>query len=535
MQKEKFILDEENASINEAFPASNEDYIEDELNRNKINFDYIEQDGYFGYKFDSYDDMKYAEEIICSIVGDEYKSNKKDFIYLTTDLIESKLNEAKATHYGGGEETYYGGWGYLKWENWVEDDLEDYNGPVPYDEFFERVYDDGQVVDAAFEIYNSRSMSAQNKIARQWYKEYKSLFKDIINEKLELSEEDDEGPEHGYASIEDANRANEILAEMDDLNKFLETEDRRLLKLWYTDKKISNKEYNKQIDKLYKEIKEKKEILYKELCELVDKALKITKNESLIEAKETKYSYNFDSKVNYTDFIDKTVKNIVDEIESQGYDLQDYNNDDLENYVEEYIKNDVFSDSIEWYDVVDYIMNHYYKDSNRIDAYADVVIKVRYDIVNALEKFKNLKNESLTEDADKVNGDEEDLPIAELEEPIVVSTEVEEEPIPEEVIQNAHTGMIGDLIKQHFDLLDNYRSVIATLVTEDKEYTDQVVEILNSAMDEESIILGMLTKASELIDDKPQELMQQGEDKAEEIAAESEHPLDENLNKGENK
>lgn len=220
------------------------------------------------------------------------------------------LNEAPDT-IDKLKETYYGGWGNLKWEDWVEDDLEDYNGPVSYDRFFERVYDDGQVEDAAFEIYNSRSMSAQNKIAKQWYKEYKSLFKDCDNNEL----------------------------------------------------------------------------------------------------------------------------------------------------------------------------------------------------------------------------NEEDLPDVELEEPITISdTKFELEEPSEEVVLNANVGLINDLISREWELINEYKSIIATLELDKQE---ELIAILNSVVDEKTIQLGMLNKAVELLDDDSVELMKQGEDKAEEILAETEAPLDESLNKEE--
>lgn len=214
------------------------------------------------------------------------------------------------------EETYYGGWDYLKWEDWVEDDLEDYGGPVSYDRFFERVYDDGQVEEAAFEIYNSRSQSAQNKIARQWYKEYKALFK---------------------------------------------------------------------------------------------------------------------------------------------------NSEDI--------------------------------------------------------KQEELK--------------EEDLPDVELEEPITISdTKFELEEPSEEVVDNAYLGLLNSLISKEWDMINEYKSIIATLELDKQE---ELIAILNSVVDEKTIQLGMLNKAVELLDDDSVELMQQGEDKAEEILAETEAPLDESLTEAKHK
>lgn len=139
----------------------------------------------------------------------------------------------------------------------------------------------------------------------------------------------------------------------------------------------------------------------------------------------------------------------------------------------------------------------------------------------------------LGEDFDKVNGDVEVLPDVIPEEPIVVSTEVEEEKVPEDIVKGVHNGLINDLMRQQFDLMEAYRSAISTLTQEDEStkqpYTEDVISVLNSALDEESIIVGMLTKASELIDGNAIALMQQGEQKAEEILASEEFPVDESL------
>ena len=74
----------------------------------------------------------------------------------------------------------------------------------------------------------------------------------------------------------------------------------------------------------------------------------------------------------------------------------------------------------------------------------------------------------LNEDEDKVNGDKEVLPDVIPEEPIVVSTEVEEEKVPEDIVKGVHNSLINDLMRQQFDLMEAYRSAISTLAQEDE-------------------------------------------------------------------
>ena len=93
-------------------------------------------------------------------------------------------------------------------------------------------------------------------------------------ESLELEEdkEPDEGPEHGYASVEDYKRSQEILDEMSTLRKKESEEGNKLIKVWAVDKTMSYEEFHEKSDKLHKETQDKIEKLFKELKGLTDKA-----------------------------------------------------------------------------------------------------------------------------------------------------------------------------------------------------------------------------------------------------------------------
>lgn len=67
----------------------------------------------------------------------------------------------------------------------IEDDLEEYGGPVGFDRFYQRAIDFG-VEDEAFETYGSRSQSNVEKVIKNYYKEYKNAFKKNLKESESL-------------------------------------------------------------------------------------------------------------------------------------------------------------------------------------------------------------------------------------------------------------------------------------------------------------------------------------------------------------
>lgn len=61
----------------------------------------------------------------------------------------------------------------------LEDDIDEYEGPVPFDRFLQRAIDFG-VEDEAFEKYGNRSRTSVNKVAREYYKDYKAKMNQAI-------------------------------------------------------------------------------------------------------------------------------------------------------------------------------------------------------------------------------------------------------------------------------------------------------------------------------------------------------------------
>ena len=138
-------------------------------------------------------------------------------------------------------------------------------------------------------------------------------------------------------------------------------------------------------------------------------------------------------------------------------------------------------------------------------------------IDDIIEQNNNTANESLEEDIEE----EDDL--LELEEPMdeePIEDNIEEpvEEVTQEMADNAYLMQINDLIASEYAKIDNVKSIIATFDTEDAiQNNSEVISILNTFIDDTTISIGMLTKASELVDSDASSLMQQGIEKAEEV------------------
>lgn len=107
-----------------------------------------------------------------------------------------------------------------------------------------------------------------------------------------------------------------------------------------------------------------------------------------------------------------------------------------------------------------------------------------------------------------------------LEEPVEETLAPVEEVIPEEQKKAAFTGLLNDLVKDEFALIEKFNSAIATLEAEEVENKEEILTILKSILDEKNVDVGMLTKTLELIDSKNTDLMNAGVEKAEEIISE---------------
>ncbi len=135
--------------------------------------------------------------------------------------------------------------------------------------------------------------------------------------------------------------------------------------------------------------------------------------------------------------------------------------------------------------------------------------------------MKNLLKDKITleEPTDTLleeEGEVEVLPPAEPKEPIEVSTEV-----PEEVKTDALSGLITSELTNTYSNIENLKGIVTTIALEYPERQD-IVDILNSIIDERTIHIGMLQQALELVDGKHAELVDAGEEKSTAIAGEPE-------------
>lgn len=95
-----------------------------------------------------------------------------------------------------------------------------------------------------------------------------------------------------------------------------------------------------------------------------------------------------------------------------------------------------------------------------------------------------------------------------------------EEP-SEQVQQNAFSDLINAAIQKEWDIISQINSLIATFDFEYKdENKDDITAILNQLVDDSTINVGMLHKVAELVSTKTSELLDSGEEKAEEIISE---------------
>lgn len=92
------------------------------------------------------------------------------------------------------------------------------------------------------------------------------------------------------------------------------------------------------------------------------------------------------------------------------------------------------------------------------------------------------------------------------------------EEIPTDVIKKACQDSVNGLIQNGWDFISNVNSVIATIEYDYKEANKEaLLEILNTAVNDITVVIGMLYSGVNLIDNKTAELIQDGSEKAENL------------------
>ena len=133
---------------------------------------------------------------------------------------------------------------------------------------------------------------------------------------------------------------------------------------------------------------------------------------------------------------------------------------------------------------------------------------------------KIILEEPEDEVTDKVEISTEPLPDAVLDEPI----KIDEPIISDELKQNSFVDMLSGEISDVYSNISALKSVLTTLGLDLPERTD-VQDILNEIINERTMHVGMLQKAIDLLNEEHKELLDAGEEKAEQIASEPANEL----------
>ena len=162
----------------------------------------------------------------------------------------------------------------------------------------------------------------------------------------------------------------------------------------------------------------------------------------------------------------------------------------------------------------------------------------RQTIHESIEEYK-APNTNTNNGVSLIEDDDEDtkaLPDAELDEPIVVSTEIDQESdtkdetddgtkdeeADDDLKNGAICSTINSFLNEKFNEIDGIKSLIATIGYEFPEGgKDDIVGILNSVLDDCNIHIGVYQKALAELDPESQIEIEKGKDKAEDIVADA--------------
>ena len=172
----------------------------------------------------------------------------------------------------------------------------------------------------------------------------------------------------------------------------------------------------------------------------------------------------------------------------------------------------------------------------------------RQTIHESIEEYK-APNTNENNGVSLIEEDDEDpkaLPDADLDEPIVVSTDIDPEAEPkdekddgakdeeadEDLKNGAICSTINSFLNEKFNEIDGIKSLIATIGYEFPEGgKDDIVGILNSVLDDCNIHIGVYQKALAELDPESQIAIEKGKDKAEDIIADAHGESDESEGK----
>ena len=168
----------------------------------------------------------------------------------------------------------------------------------------------------------------------------------------------------------------------------------------------------------------------------------------------------------------------------------------------------------------------------------------RQTIHESIEEYK-APNTDANNGVSLIEEDDEEqkaLPDAKLDEPIVVSTEIDpeaeqedetadaakDEEADDDMKNSAICYTINSFLNEKFNEIDSIKSLIATIGYEFPEGgKDDIVGILNSVLDDCNIHIGVYQKALAELDPESQIAIEKGKDKAEDIIADAHGESDE--------
>ena len=102
----------------------------------------------------------------------------------------------------------------------------------------------------------------------------------------------------------------------------------------------------------------------------------------------------------------------------------------------------------------------------------------------------------------------------------VIDKPVEDSEIPQDIVSGAKLGELQSAVRDEFGSIDHLKSLIATITLDDEnaqEGDEDLIDIINGAIDLKYELIGMLNKGIELLDGETVELMDKGEERAEDI------------------
>lgn len=139
-------------------------------------------------------------------------------------------------------------------------------------------------------------------------------------------------------------------------------------------------------------------------------------------------------------------------------------------------------------------------------------------LITESEKIKPVAVDTELE-TDAVESDDVSVELSDAETEViddVAQSENSVEEVPTDIIKKACQDSVNGLIQNGWDFISNVNSVIATIDYDYKEANKEaLLEILNTAVNDITVVIGMLYSGVNLIDNKTAELIQDGSEKAE--------------------